>query len=59
MSGEGSDGPAREGEERTRFSYGNGGVPVYVGVVWVLFIVAYVSVMSAVALPDFLAWMRS
>lgn len=44
---------------RTRFRYGDGGVPIYVGIVWVGFIICYLVVMAAVALPDFIAWTSS
>lgn len=68
MNGAGSDDPvivesaepAVESDDRpTRFGYGDGGVPLYVGLVWVAFIVCYLVVMSVVALPDLLAWISS
>lgn len=60
MSGEGSEPPVPEETDHapTRFGYGDGGVPLYVGFVWVLFIATYLVVMAALMLPDFLAWAR-
>jgi hypothetical protein len=40
----------------TKLGYGDGGVPFYVAVAWVLFIIAYVVVMASLALPDLRAW---
>jgi hypothetical protein len=58
MSGGGSEEtPAGESDHApTRFGYGDGGVPLYVGIVWVVFIISYLAVMCVVALPDFIAW---
>ena len=44
-----------DGKE-TQLGYGDGGVPFYVAIVWVLFIIAYVAIMTFVSLPDFRAW---
>lgn len=56
MNGEGSS----ESENgKTTIAYGDGGVPLYVGIVWVLFILSYLGVMSAVALPDLISWISS
>jgi hypothetical protein len=41
----------------TVLPYGNGGVPVYIALLWVGFIIVYVVVMSLIALPDLRAWM--
>ncbi len=43
----------------TMLGYGDGGVPFYIGVVWVAVMVAYIAIMLSLALPDFLAWARS
>jgi hypothetical protein len=42
---------------RTRLPYDRGGVPLYIGLAWAAFIVAYIIVMSVVALPDLRAWL--
>ena len=42
---------------KTIMTYDKGGLPLYIAVAWVLFIVFYVTVMSLVALPDLKAWM--
>ena len=42
---------------RTQLPYDNGGVPIYIGLAWAVFIVTYVVVMSLVALPDLRAWL--
>jgi len=48
-----------EHEEReTAMPYDKGGVPIYVAVLWVGFIVAYVTVMALLALPDLRAWLK-
>lgn len=55
-----SDGESSETETgRTTFTYGDGGVPLYVGIIWVIFVISYIAVMCAVALPDFLTWISS
>lgn len=71
MNGAGSDAPGKDGADvadtatvevedaPTRFEYGDGGVPIIVGVLWVAFIVCYVVVMAAVALPDLISWVAS
>ena len=64
MSASGSDLQPKEGplperdDARTVIDYGSGGVPLYIIVSWVIFIVTYVVVMSVLALPDLMAWMR-
>jgi hypothetical protein len=42
---------------RTRLPYDTGGVPFYIGLAWAGFIIAYIVVMSVVALPDLRAWL--
>ena len=62
MSAEGSEDPVPATEtdnEPTKIAYGDGGVPVYIGVIWVVFIVTYFVVMATVALPDLIAWIRA
>lgn len=55
-----SDGGSSESDgARTTFTYGDGGVPLYVGIIWVVFVISYIAVMCAVALPDFLSWISS
>ena len=44
-------------EQRTRFTYDDGGLPFYVAVVWAGLIVAYITVMAVLALPDLRAWL--
>ena len=44
-------------QHRTRLPYDVGGVPLYVALPWVAFIIAYIVVMSIVALPDLRAWL--
>ena len=44
-------------DAETVLPYDKGGVPFYVALLWVGFIVAYVAVMAAIALPDLRAWM--
>ena len=43
-------------DEKTNFDYDGGGVPIYVAVLWVLFLVAYVVYMLIYGLPDLAAW---
>jgi hypothetical protein len=67
MSGSGSEAPTGEpmvaaddsDDAPVRLSYGPGGVPLYVAILWVAFLIAYVVVMSILALPDLRAWIRS
>jgi hypothetical protein len=55
----GEDEPFVERDDRaTKMAYDEGRVPLYVVVAWVLFIVAYITVMALVALPDLRAWMQ-
>lgn len=42
---------------RTELPYDNGGVPIYIALAWVAFIITYLVVMSVVALPDLRAWL--
>jgi hypothetical protein len=44
---------------QTMLPYGNGGVPFYVAVIWVGFIIAYVTGVVALVLPDLRAWMAN
>ncbi len=44
---------------KTRLPYDDGGVPLYVAVAWAAFIVAYITIMSTVMLPDLLAWLSN
>jgi hypothetical protein len=65
MSASASERPSGEQEaafverdrEPTRLGYGSGGVPLYVSLLWVAFIIVYIVVMSLIALPDLRAWM--
>jgi hypothetical protein len=43
-------------DQKTRFDYDSGGVPVYVAVLWVLFLASYVVYMVIYGLPDLAAW---
>ncbi len=43
--------------EKTVIPYDKGGLPIYIALAWVGFIIAYVTVMSLVALPDLKAWL--
>ena len=43
-------------DHRTRFDYDDGGVPLYVAVLWVLFLASYVVYMLIYGLPDLAAW---
>jgi hypothetical protein len=42
---------------QTQLPYDKGGVPLYIALAWAAFIVAYITVMSMVALPDLRAWL--
>jgi len=65
MSASASDRPSGEQDqafiekdrEPTRLGYDTGGVPLYVSLLWVGFLISYVLVMSLIALPDLRAWM--
>jgi len=51
--------PFTEADHReTPMPYGEGGVPFYIAVLWVAFIVTYIVFMSFVALPDLRAWIH-
>jgi hypothetical protein len=53
-----SDEPFVEHDDReTIMPYDKGGVPVYIALLWVAFIITYIVVMSLVALPDLRSWM--
>ena len=63
MSAGGSEPSAPAGEpfeesddHTTTLGYDRGGVPLYIAIAWVVFIVTYIGVMAAVALPDLVAW---
>jgi hypothetical protein len=47
-----------EDDRETRLPFGSGGVPFYVAILWVGFIVTYVVVMALLALPDLRAWLK-
>ena len=42
----------------TELPFDEGGVPLYVAVVWVLFLIGYVVYMAIYALPDFALWSK-
>ncbi len=48
--------PFVEGNHETLMTYDKGGVPLYVAVIWVAFLAAYVLYMIVYGLPDFAAW---
>ncbi len=58
MSAKGSDtGAFQERDDApTEMSFDTGGVPFYVAIVWVVFLVAYLIYMVRFALPDLSAW---
>jgi hypothetical protein len=67
MSDAGSERPPDEAafpafEERddaeTRMPFGSGGVPFYISILWIGFVVVYITVMSLLALPDLRAWLH-
>lgn len=41
---------------RTHMTYGKGGVPLYVAIIWVCFLASYVAYMLFYGLPDLSAW---
>ena len=43
-------------QNATPMAYDKGGVPFYVVIAWVVFLVAYVIYMVVYGLPDFSAW---
>ena len=45
-------------DKPTQLGYDKGGVPFYVAALWVAAIIAYLTIMLALQLPDFLAWQR-
>ena len=63
MSGAGSDptgdSPAfvEDDTRETRLPYDTGGLPWYVAVGWVVLVIAYVAIMSVLALPDLRRWL--
>jgi hypothetical protein len=46
-------------DAETPLPFGSGGVPLYIAVLWVGFVIAYVTVMSLLALPDLRAWLKT
>lgn len=42
--------------QETQLGYGDGKVPLYVGAIWVIFILTYLGVMYFLALPDLRSW---
>ena len=66
MTGSESKTPARDtsrlfvedDSQPTELPYDKGGVPLYIALAWAAFIVAYITVMSMVALPDLRAWLE-
>jgi hypothetical protein len=42
--------------DATEMTFDDGGVPLYVGVIWVCFLIAYLIFVIAYALPDWKAW---
>ena len=40
----------------TRFDYDHGGVPIYVGIVWVSFIIAFITFLIVYYFPDLASW---
>ncbi len=46
-------------DRETVLPYDKGGVPIYIALLWVAFIITYIVVMSLVALPDLRSWMGS
>jgi len=54
------DEPFVERDDReTVMPYDKGGVPLYIGIAWVAFIIIYVVVMAMIALPDLRSWMAT
>ena len=45
-------------DAETMLPMDTGGVPFYIGLLWVGFIIAYVVVMTMLALPDLRAWLN-
>jgi hypothetical protein len=41
---------------QTTMDYDHGGVPFYVAIVWVIFLLSYMVYMAVYALPDWTAW---
>ncbi len=41
----------------TRLPYDKGGVPIYIAIAWVGFIIAYLLGVATLVLPDLRAWM--
>jgi len=44
-------------DRETVMPYDKGGVPIYIALLWVAFIITYIVVMTLVALPDLRSWM--
>jgi hypothetical protein len=45
--------------KETPLPYGKGGVPFYIAILWLGFIIFYVVAMSLLALPDLRAWLKT
>ena len=58
MSDSESESFVEHDERETQLPYDKGGVPFYIALLWVGFIVAYVVVMAMLALPDLRAWLK-
>lgn len=43
-------------DQKTEMTFDNGGVPMYVALIWVAFLASYVAYMVVYGLPDFTAW---
>lgn len=43
-------------KSETQLGYGPGHVPLYIGAIWILFILSYLAIMFFLALPDFRSW---
>jgi hypothetical protein len=42
---------------RTWLPYDRGGIPILIALIWAVFIITYIVVMSVLALPDLRAWL--
>lgn len=58
MSGKGSEGDrfVEHSHRETRMDFDDGGVPFYVAIVWVVFLLSYIIYMVRFAFPDWSAW---
>ena len=62
MSAEGSEADntfVEHDTEGTRMAYDNGGVPLFIGALWVVFLIIFVAFMLYYTLPDLNAWFGS